>query len=113
GDPGPAQQPASLRGKLLRLDVSQLPPGGGGPVARALITPADNPIAGPTANARLLYAYGLLSPWRFVIDKVSGRIILGDVGENVMEEVDEIVPGGNYGWPFREGTTIHTVADCV
>jgi glucose/arabinose dehydrogenase len=113
GDPCSAQQPDSLRGKLLRLDVSQLPPGGGGPVARALITPADNPITGPTANARLVYAYGLRNPWRFAIDKASGRIILGDVGENVMEEVDEIRPGGNYGWPFREGTSIHTLPDCV
>ena len=112
-DPCSAQQPDTLRGTLLRLDVSQLPPGGGGPVARALITPADNPITGPTANARLVYAYGLRNPWRFAIDKMNGRIILGDVGELVMEEVDEIVAGGNYGWPFREGTTIHTLAGCV
>jgi glucose/arabinose dehydrogenase len=107
-----SQQPDSLRGKLLRLDVSQLPPGGGGPVARALITPADNPIPGPTANARLVFAYGLRNPWRFSIDALNGRIILGDVGENVMEEVDEIVPGGNYGWPYREGTGLHFQAEC-
>jgi glucose/arabinose dehydrogenase len=62
GDPCSSQQPDSLRGKLLRLDVSQIPPGGGGPVARALITPADNPIQGPTDNARLVYAYGLRNP---------------------------------------------------
>jgi glucose/arabinose dehydrogenase len=107
-----SQQPDSLRGKLLRLDVSQLPPGGGGPVARALITPADNPIPGPTANARLVFAYGLRNPWRFSIDAVNGRIVLGDVGENVMEEVDEMVPGGNYGWPYREGTGLHFQAEC-
>lgn len=49
------------------------------------------------------YAVGLRSPWRFFIDKPTGDIWLGDVGEATYEELNLITKGGNYGWAFREG----------
>ena len=109
-----AQIPGSLNGKLLRLDVSRLPAGGGGPVPRALlIPPSGNAFAGPDSNACLVLALGLRNPWRFHVDPMTGAIILADVGEGMWEEIDQIVPAGNYGWPFREGPALFTPTGCT
>jgi hypothetical protein len=56
---------------------------------------------------------GFRNPWRMHIDPATGIVYVADVGENVEEEVDEIVPGGNYGWPFREGLSLHQVGACT
>lgn len=103
-DPCAAQQVDSLRGALLRLDVTRLPAGPGGPPPRALLIPPGNPFAGPDSAAMLVYAYGMRNPWRFHVDPESGDVMLADVGEDKIEEIDAIVAGGNYGWPVREGT---------
>jgi Glucose / Sorbosone dehydrogenase/FlgD Ig-like domain len=108
-----AQDSTTLHGALLRLDVSGLPSGAGGPPARTALVPADNPWAGGASiNARLEWAYGLRNPFRFQVDSGSGLIYLSDVGENTWEEIDEISSGFNGGWPFREGHTIYTGASC-
>jgi len=75
--------------------------------------PADNPFVGATSfigsaiNTNLLrtefWAVGLRNPWRFSFDPFDGKLYLGDVGQNAVEEVDVIVRGGNYGWNYREG----------
>jgi len=108
-----AQSIGSLRGKLLRIDVTRVPAGGGGPVPRAMLIPASgNPFAGPDSNASLVYVQGLRNPWRFAVDASNGSILLGDVGENTYEELDEIISGSNYGWPFREGPLVRTWPGC-
>ncbi len=101
----PAQTPG-LRGVILRMDVSRLPAGPGGPAPRALIIPPGNPFpAAPDSNARLVWAYGLRNPFRFAVDAASGNLWIGDVGENRREEVDYQTAGGmNFGWPRYEGT---------
>lgn len=98
-----AQDSTSLRGAFLRLRVDQLAATGGPQVPRAALDPGDNPLSTGDANARLVYAYGFRNPWMFGIDAVTGTIYAADVGEADEEEVDEVVPGGNYGWPYREG----------
>jgi glucose/arabinose dehydrogenase len=103
-----SQQPDSLLGKLLRLDVTRLPAGGGGPVPRALLIPADNPLSGADSNASLVYAYGLRNPWRMHIDSETGTVYVADVGWDNVEEINEVVPGSNYGWPWREGNQPQT-----
>jgi len=104
--PCAAQDTASLRGKILRLDVSGLPAGPGGPPPRSAITPAGNPFAShPDENARLVWALGLRNPFRFSIDQ-GGELFIGDVGEGSWEEVDRVPAGGmDLGWPLFEGTT--------
>jgi glucose/arabinose dehydrogenase len=101
----PAQTPG-LRGVILRMDVSRLPPGPGGPPPRALIAPAGNPFpAVPDSNALLVWAYGLRNPFRFGVDPANGALWIGDVGENSREEVDHAPGGGlNFGWPRYEGS---------
>ncbi len=100
GDGGgytPAQDRASFLGKLLRLDVDN--PGGGKPYG----IPPGNPFASTPGAAPEVFAYGFRNPFRFSIDRATGDVWVGDVGELDYEEIDIAKPGGNYGWPCREG----------
>lgn len=67
--------------------------------------PADNPFNDASgANLEEFYAIGLRNPYRFAHDPVSNRTWIGDVGQDSREEIDILAAGGNYGWPFREGS---------
>jgi glucose/arabinose dehydrogenase len=99
-----AQAMEILAGKILRVRVSTLPPGGGGPPLRSTITPPDNPfVADPDSNARLVLHRGLRNPFRFGMDRVTGNLVIGDVGENSLEELDYTSFPANFEWPIYEG----------
>lgn len=113
---GNGQQPRNLLGKVLRID----PLGTTAPNGQYAV-PADNPFvwnfgAGASGGAAgctdgfcdEIWAYGLRNPFRISFDRANGRLWLGDVGQNNLEEVDVIVRGGNYGWPRKEGTAFFT-----
>jgi len=85
-----SQDLGSLNGKILRLNAD-------GSV------PLDNPFVGLFQARPEIYALGLRNPWRCRFHP-DGRLFCGDVGENSWEEIDWIVPAGNYGWPTTEGT---------
>ena len=99
---GNAQNLGSLLGKLLRVD-----PFSGDPYA----IPAGNPFIGVTGARPEIFAYGLRNPWRFSFDRTTGDLTIGDVGQNLWEEVDAVrapVPGGiNFGWRVYEGLHVH------
>jgi glucose/arabinose dehydrogenase len=100
GDPlGSGQDLGSLLGKLLRIDVDR-----GQPYA----IPADNPLVSVTGARPEIWAYGLRNPWRFAFDRVTGDLLIADVGQGAVEEVDaEPAPrhgGQNYGWNITEGS---------
>lgn len=106
----PAQDTTSLLGKILRIDISQMPGIDPGPPSKSEITPADNPFAGPDENQKLVYAFGLRNPFRFDVDPVGGALLIGDVGSLEFEEIDLLSPTGgerNFGWPIREGFEAH------
>lgn len=73
--------------------------------------PPDNPYVGATSfNGQPVdpdrvrtefYAVGIRSPWRMFWDVPTDTLYLSDVGENAGEEINVIVKGGNYGWPYR------------
>jgi glucose/arabinose dehydrogenase len=99
-----AQDSTSLLGRILRLDVTRLPAGAGGPPPLASLVPADNPyVAYADTAMQLTFAMGLRNPFRFQIDAATGLLYVADVGDASWEELDEVGPRFNGGWPFREG----------
>ncbi|HMP72559.1 MAG TPA: PQQ-dependent sugar dehydrogenase [Kiritimatiellia bacterium] len=121
GDGGYDQQSQIIDGGffggIIRIDVDQRPenippPPHTHPLGPYRI-PADNPFVNATTfnglpiNTNTLrtefFATGLRNPWRMSVDPLTGEILTGDVGAGDWEEINYILPGGNYGWPFREG----------
>ena len=79
-----SQNPDSKLGKILRL-------------------PSPGPLKEPE-----VWALGLRNPFRFSFDRTAGSLWIGDVGQDVREEVDTADPalnkGINYGWNCFEGS---------
>lgn len=67
--------------------------------------PASNPFYGSTTGTnRAIWALGLRNPFTFGFQPVTGRMFINDVGESTWEEVNEGLPGANFGWPVQEGS---------
>lgn len=107
-----AQNNDILAGKILRLNLANLPAGAGGPPAKSTLIPTGNPITTGTDNAKLMWAKGLRNPFRFHIDSVTNKMLIADVGQNAWEEVSvgDVGTGGghNFGWPFLEGNAAYS-----
>ncbi len=102
-----AQNPSSLLGKILRIDVDS-----GSPYA----IPPTNPFVGVAGTAPEIWALGLRNPWRFSIDSVTGDLWIGDVGQENREEVDFLpagIGGQNLGWSCMEGTLCTGLGTCA
>lgn len=98
GCEGNGQDLNTILGSLARID-----PTGSNSVNGQYGIPADNPFVGKSGLDEI-YAYGLRNPFRFSFDSETGTLLLGDVGQNFVEEVNIIVSGGNYGWNIKEGS---------
>ena len=112
---GNGQDLTTVLGKILRIDPLDpgLTTGSADPISAngKYRVPASNPFAGSGTDVHEIYAYGLRNPFRFSFDATSGRLIVGDVGQNNVEEVDFVEPGKNYGWNRKEGTLLFNPDD--
>src|SRR4051794_30744497 len=105
-----AQDPASLLGKMLRIDVNVLDSD-----AHGYRVPADNPFVDnlPVVAKTEIWDFGMRNPWRFSFDigtGGTGALVIADVGQGAREEID-YEPAGhggrNYGWRIMEGTLLN------
>ncbi|KCZ92658.1 PQQ-dependent sugar dehydrogenase [Hyphomonas johnsonii] len=105
GDPSQnAQNPNSLLGKILRIDVT----------GDAFPADPERDYAIPPGNAfdaasgrEEIFALGVRNPFRCSFDPVTGDLLIGDVGQGAIEEVDRLRmtdAGTNFGWDIQEGT---------
>jgi len=99
GDPqGNGQNLQTPLGKILRIDVD-----GAFAPGKQYAIPADNPFTPPSGLPEI-WAYGLRNPWRFSFDRLTGKLFVGDVGQDSFEEVDIITKAGNFGWNKMEAS---------
>ena len=114
GDGGSADDPEeraqnlnSPMGKMLRLNIDGVEP---------YEIPVDNPFIDQANVLPEIWAYGLRNPWRFSFDSENGDLWIGDVGQNLWEEVDYFKNGSangvNYGWDCYEGFEDFEPANC-
>ena len=81
-----AQDPMSLRGKILRLNDD-------GSV------PSDNPFVGKVGHRAEIYTFGHRNTLGLILHPESGQIWNHENGPNGGDEINIILPGRNYGWP--------------
>jgi glucose/arabinose dehydrogenase len=107
------QNPNTLLGAMLRLDVTSNPD-------VPYTVPDDNPWVEAQLNGSEvldeIWAIGLRNPWRFSFDRVTGDLWIADVGQNRIEEINwtrrDSGSGLNYGWPIMEGSECFQAATC-
>ena len=103
-----------LFGGVIRIDVDCRGNGVSHPIPKQAASgktagyfiPDDNPWVGVPGALEEFWCLGLRSPHRMTLDPPTGRIWLGDVGDNSREEVDIIEKGANYQYSFLEGTRV-------
>jgi glucose/arabinose dehydrogenase len=101
GRRGNAQSLGTVLGKIIRIDPRRSG-------RRPYRIPSGNPFAGRRGARGEIYSYGLRNPWRFSFDRETADLVIGDVGQDAIEEVDFVKRGrgrgANFGWRPFEGT---------
>jgi len=86
GDRHPAQDLSNHLGKIVRLHDD-------GSV------PEDNPFVGRPGALPEIWTYGNRNPQGFAVDPHTGSLWITDHGPRGGDELNQVVRGGNYGWP--------------
>ncbi|MEO8012085.1 MAG: PQQ-dependent sugar dehydrogenase [Dokdonella sp.] len=102
-----------LLGKMVRIDVDNR---GGAATAEMCGSngispaqysiPASNPHVATSSTCDEIFAHGFRNPFRFSFDRGTGDLVIGDVGQNLYEEVTVQAAGtggGDHGWSRCEG----------
>jgi hypothetical protein len=108
---GDGQQPDTLLGKILRIDVRGIAPSPAAPECGLnganYTVPNDNPFVGQPDSCNEVWTLGLRNPFRFSFDRLTGDLYVGDVGQDNYEEFNlrpaTATGAVNFGWVCREG----------
>jgi glucose/arabinose dehydrogenase len=113
GPIGNAQNPNTLFGKMLRIQILAAPGTYGIPNTNPNFgNSLCNTNGAGSQPCPEIFAIGLRNPWRWSFDRANGQLWVGDVGQGAIEEIDQVVLGGNYGWRCFEGTRTNTGFPC-
>lgn len=85
-----AQNVVNHLGTLVRLDREGRPP-------------VDNPFIGQPGAAPEVYSFGHRNAQGIAVDPSTGDLLVSEHGPRGGDEINRIVPGGNYGWPVVTG----------
>jgi glucose/arabinose dehydrogenase len=107
GGNGQSLANGNVLGKILRIN-----PLGRNSANGQYGVPASNPFVGKP-GADEIFARGFRNPYRMSFDSKTGKLWVGDVGQNDVEEVDIATIGGNYGWPIKEATFLFDDGACL
>ncbi|MBA2744014.1 MAG: PQQ-dependent sugar dehydrogenase, partial [Chthoniobacterales bacterium] len=98
---GNGQDTSNVLGKILRIDplnpALTSASNGAASANGKYRVPSSNPFVGKPGVDEI-YAYGFRNPFRFSFDPATDKMIVGDVGQNNVEEIDVVQAGKNYGW---------------
>ena len=103
---GTGQVGGNALGKLLRIDP--LDPDGADPATYSI--PSTNPFVDDPNVLDEVYALGFRNPHNFDWQKDSSgtpHLVLVDIGQDLIEEINIVEAGKNYGWRLREGTFVN------
>ncbi len=114
----------NLVGGVLRIDVDKDPLRSHPPRRRLPIAlpeeisgvgywiPNDNPFLDDSgALMEEYFTIGHRNPWKLTVDADTGELWVAEVGPSNGEEINRIVSGGNYGWPYRAGKDVEIAWD--
>jgi len=87
-----SQNLSSPFGKILRINADGT-------------IPPDNPFVNTPNAFAANFNLGLRNPFTIDIQPGTGLIYINDVGAGSWEEINQGLPGANYGWPAFEGNT--------
>lgn len=83
---------------IVRIDVDHPQPD------KAYSIPQDNPFVQMEGARPEVWAHGFRNPWRMSFDSETGRLWVGDVGQDLWEMIWLVERGGNFGWSVQEGS---------
>jgi uncharacterized repeat protein (TIGR03806 family) len=83
---------------MMRLDVEHPDPG------RNYSIPKDNPFINVPGARPEIWSFGFRNPWRMSFDAETGRLWVGDVGQDLWEMIRVVRKGDNHGWSVQEGS---------
>ena len=96
---GNGQDPSNIWGSIIRIDLNGVNSANG-----KYGIPLDNPFINDSNKLDEIYAYGFRNPWTFSLDPASGVIYSADSGQDLVQEVNIVEKGKNYGWRTKEGS---------
>lgn len=92
------QDLSDLNSGILRIDIDRPDTG------KHYGIPPDNPFLNTIGARGEIWAFGSRNPWRLSFDPPSGRMFVGDVGQDQWEMIFLVTRGANFGWSVREGS---------
>lgn len=96
---GNGQDPSNIWGSIIRIDLN-----GNNSSNGKYGIPSDNPFVSDSEKLNEIYAYGFRNPWAFSLDPSNGIIYSADSGQDLVQEVNIVQKGKNYGWRAKEGS---------